>query len=86
MSKITIFQIALFAFLAFVNIAYGINNTLNGETLLAEIDFLWVGILVILITLAVIQDQLNTISKKQVTKTTIYIGKNTEASVGVGDE
>lgn len=78
MSKITIFQIALFAFLAFVNIAYGINNTLNGETLLAEIDFLWVGILVILITLAVIQDQLNTICKKQVTKTTIYISKKTE--------
>ena len=56
MSKITIFQIVLFAFLAFINIAYGINNTLNGETLLAEIDFLWVEILVILITLAVIQD------------------------------
>lgn len=78
MSKITIFQIVLFAFLAVVNIAYGINNTLNGETLLAEIDFLWIGIFVILTTLAVIQDQLNTISKKQVTKTTIYIGKKTE--------
>ena len=78
MSKITIFQIVLFAFLAFVNIAYGINNTLNGETLLAEIDFLWVGILVILITLAVIQDQLNTICKEHLTKTTIYIGKKTE--------
>lgn len=78
MSKITIFQIVLFAFLAVVNIACGINNTLNGETLLAEIDFLWVGILVILTTLAVIQDQLNTIRKKQVTKTTIYIGKKTE--------
>ena len=78
MSKITIFQIVLFNFLAVVNIAYGINNTLNGETLLAEIDFLWIGIFVILTTLAVIQDQLNTISKKQVTKTTIYIGKKTE--------
>lgn len=78
MSKITIFQIALFTFLAGVNIAYGINNTLNDQTLLAEIDFLWVGILVILTTLAVIQDQLNTIRKKQATKTTIYIGKKTE--------
>lgn len=78
MSKITIFQIALFTFLAVVNIAYGINNTLNDQILLAEIDFLWVGILVILTTLAVIQDQLNTIRKKQVTKTTIYIGKKTE--------
>lgn len=78
MSKITIFQIALFTFLAGVNIAYGIYNTLNDQTLLAEIDFLWVGILAILTTLAVIQDQLNTIRKKQVTKTTIYIGKKTE--------
>lgn len=78
MSKITIFQIALFTFLAGVNIAYGIHNTLNDQILLAEIDFLWVGILVILTTLAVIQDQLNTIRKKQVTKTTIYIGKKTE--------
>lgn len=78
MSKITIFQIASFTFIACVNIAYGINNTLNGETLLAEIDFLWVGILAILTTLAVIQDQLNTIRKKQATKTTIYIGKKTE--------
>lgn len=78
MSKITIFQIVLFAFLAFVNIAYGINNTLNGETLLAEIDFLWVGILVILTTLAVIQDQLSTIYKEHLTKTTIYIGEKME--------
>lgn len=78
MSKITIFQIVVLAFIAVVNIAYGINNTLNGETLSAEFNFLWVGILAILITLAVTQDQLNTISKKQVTKTTIYIGKKTE--------
>ena len=78
MRKITIFQIAIFTFLAGVNIAYGIYNTLNDQILLAEIDFLWVGILVILTTLAVIQDQLNTIRKEQVTKTTIYIGKKTE--------